>query len=263
MIFTVPESEIAIDLTLPDARFDAPELFLPRRKPVGNVVIDRTNFYGKRLKHAYIFTDDLLGKDLAGNRDGVIVGNTITQSGNNLLSTGDNNNHRLNLESVSESDFMSGRSDLTALSKVFYQDLGGRTAPRIFDKSNSGGGVGGYQFGAWENNNQWAFDIDNVYNLSVPHTFGADRIYEVGITIETDTEAHLNVRGIGTDTAAISGTYPVTTTTNAAIANWNHTTDRNWTGEIFYVYFFEGLLTDAQMEEVWNNPYQFLIPANE
>ena len=53
-----------MSVTIPDPRFEAPELFEPGRKPVGNVVIDWSHQLAKHITHIFMptpnFRDDLL-----------------------------------------------------------------------------------------------------------------------------------------------------------------------------------------------------------
>lgn len=59
------------DLILPDARFEMPELFIPRQKPVGAVAIDWSNPITRGLLDFWSFTDSLtslMGRSpVAGN----------------------------------------------------------------------------------------------------------------------------------------------------------------------------------------------------
>jgi hypothetical protein len=48
------------------------------------------------------------------------------------------------------------------------------------------------------------------------------------------------------------------TTTNAAIGHWNLATDRNWEGEIDYLYQFGLVLTDAERPLMQEAPHQIL-----
>ena len=44
---------------IPDPRFEMPELLTPGRKPVGNVVIDKGNKYGKHALKAFVPTNSM------------------------------------------------------------------------------------------------------------------------------------------------------------------------------------------------------------
>ena len=50
------------------------------------------------------------------------------------------------------------------------------------------------------------------------------------------------------------------TTASAGIGNWNHSTDRNWEGQIDYLYMFGRVLTDAERRTLQEASCQILAP---
>jgi hypothetical protein len=59
----------------------------------------------------------------------------------------------------------------------------------------------------------------------------------------------------------VGGTNAIpSTTTKAAIGNWNHTTDRNWHGYIDFIYLWNRVLDLSARRAIQNNPYQFVKP---
>jgi hypothetical protein len=59
----------------------------------------------------------------------------------------------------------------------------------------------------------------------------------------------------------VTGTNAVpSVTTNAAIGNWNHATDRNWHGYIDFIYLWNRVLDLGARRAIQNNPWQFVKP---
>jgi hypothetical protein len=49
-------------------------------------------------------------------------------------------------------------------------------------------------------------------------------------------------------------------TIDAEIGNWNHTTDRNWHGNIDFIYLWNRVLDLGARRATQNNPWQFVKP---
>jgi TolB-like protein len=67
--------------------------------------------------------------------------------------------------------------------------------------------------------------------------------------------------GDQTSFGQVTGTNAIpSTTSNAAIGNWNHTTDRNWHGWIDFVYLWDRVLDLGARRAIHNNPWQVVKP---
>lgn len=67
-------------LIIPDPRFEAPELFYPRRKPVGRVRVNKDHWAYKLANHFYLPKNAAFVKDMIGKQDLVTSGCTFTQN---------------------------------------------------------------------------------------------------------------------------------------------------------------------------------------
>jgi hypothetical protein len=67
--------------------------------------------------------------------------------------------------------------------------------------------------------------------------------------------------GDQTNFGQVAGTNAIpSATTNAAIGNWNHTSDRNWQGYIDFIYLWNRVLDLGARREIPNNPWRFVKP---
>lgn len=219
--------------------------------------------YARRMVGGWLFSDR--GSqviDLTGNNHGTIVGSTITsvvdQYGRAMNCTADNSTDRINLGSIVSSNPLSLSQGLacTIIARMYVNSgTKNNTFPRIIDKSNSGSGAGGWAMD-YSGSGVLEFYINGSF-MSGPstnvisgwHTFGFMRDESGNYEYFIDEESI----GSGNDTTA----FP-TTTTNAALLNWNHSTDRAWNGKADYIYVFDERLTETALRQITATPWMIL-----
>ncbi len=244
---------------------------LPKRKPLGGVEVDKANPYGKNVFAAWNFANrESWLEDAATGKLADLVGTTTNLKagdGNlNLFSDGDGNNHRLNLGSITSSNPISLSNASTGNSYTIFTRFRipsgtlSNAFPRIIDKSTGGGAADGWALSFQVSAGDLTFQIENTTVLSTLGTVPRNEWINVCVTVD-----NLSTKLYTSFSNTATGTLPAapTTTTNAAIANWNHSTDRNWDGDIAYIHMHYGAYSESQVKQYWANPYQILKPKSE
>ena len=194
------------------------------------------------------------------NSSGAGMGYSTGLNGRVFEHTGDGNDDGIELGSIPSTNKLSlaGKGAGGKATIVWSQFIPTGTLtndfPRLLDKTSAGQGADGYAM---------LYDLgDN--QMEFIHS-GGSPAQEAGATVVRDVWEHYAFRIDGSlvDTAGASwfkdgvdigagksGTPDASissVTTNAEIAQWNHSTDRQWHGKIDYLYVFDRGLTDAEI----------------
>jgi hypothetical protein len=133
--------------------------------------------------------------------------------------------------------------------------------PRIIDKSDGGSAANGWCFYPDGGNNNLYFSAGGANNAS---TTPLNRGIVTGLSFSLNTANTIlemyqdgaQIRGLSSPVSSLP-----TTTTNAAIGNWNHASDRQYRTPIYAIYVWDRFLEQSEHVNVNLDPYQFLIPA--
>lgn len=241
----------------------------PWQKPFRSMHINKVHPLARGLVGCWVMnegTGDAVF-DLSGNsNDGVLTNNArwvTTENGIGTEFPTDNGSDRINVEAITSNDPLSGvPSGEISIAVNVYVVSGSlnNDYPRIFDKSDGPNCSNGWmvfwddsltnqRIGVQANTTElefWSSDITRPawYSVVVTLKSGNNRIYINGIE-----DVH------NTDTF----TFP-STTTNAAIGNWNHATDRQWNGYINYVYVYDRIISAEEVVYIHREPYAMFQP---
>ena len=209
-------------------------------------------------------------RDLSGNGNhGTLLGSSISRvnyrGGRALFFNGDGNTDRYDLGPIDSANPLCLTGDvLTFVAGFRLQQSGlGNTFPRVFDKSDGAGLVNGYGFYIDDGvGDDYRFDVNGTSYGSDTLTGNEKYRYHIAcVTQDGSTLTFFKEVGDQTNFGQVGGTNAIpSATTNAAIGNWNHTTDRNWHGYIDFVYLWDRVLDLGARRAIQNNPYQFVQP---
>lgn len=195
------------------------------------------------------------GSKYAGTRVGTTITNKPSPYGIGVDSTGDGVADRIDLGSVAGTDDLAGTvNGITVISRVMV-DTGTLTsiAPRLIDKSNGGTGANGWWFGI-DSSLRPNFQVNSGTGfLGTGLTQGVWST--IGVSAAQGGAPSFYTNGRFDTVGGSSVTFP-NVTTNAAIANWNHTTDRQWDGQINYVFVWNRQLSAEEHKTINDNPWQ-------
>lgn len=245
-----------------------PQLLKKRRKPTCEVIPNRDNYFGWHLRHAYIFQNGRYCIDSAGDRHGTISGASIVPRGGNLYFENDASDDRIILPNVRKADFLSfSGGEVTVACRVNYlgDDAGPHPFPYIYGKQDGGNSQNGHALLREPTTPDWRFIVDrDLATANAASSLGGFNSgwgNVAGVVSVTDDQTKCYATGGTFGTAAMSGA-PVESdvTTPMAIGNWAHSTDREWQGEIEYLFFFDDSFTQDQIDELWDDPYQVFRP---
>ncbi len=221
--------------------------------------------------------------DLIGQNHGTVVGTTPVwtigspNEGSVMKFSGDNSADRINIGSMAAGNpLMLTATDFTIMARVRPRGPYGSTFPRILDKSDSGNAANGYAFYhrtdrlvlAMAGTEQTSAgsslvqaNLENAWSVSGvtfrdgdnETRFYSNHFVSGGTLIQARTRMRLL-------TAITATTQPATTTTNMALGNWNHTIDREWAGDISWIYIWDRVLSLDEVSEVALTPHALFQP---
>ena len=169
---------------------------------------------------------------------------------------GDATADRLDLGTVATSAPLtcSANNECTVISRVYYAS-NSNLFPRIIDKSSGTSAQNGWAFYyEYSGPDSIAFGVSGTIE-SVATTINPGNWYNLSCSaVGGGGQFRPFIDGslVGTDTVA--NNFP-TTSTSAAIGNWNHTTGRQWPGLIEYVLVFDVALSDSLLLKIEDRPY--------
>lgn len=179
----------------------------------------------------------------------------VGEHGRAFTHAGNATNDRIDLGSCPSTSPLSLSSG-TAYTIVWRAQLNSdpltNAAPRLIDKSNSGNGANGWALMRISTHDGYELrvDSDTIGPNSPPITRDVMQNWALRIDGAWTDLGSFDYFLEGVKTAAAGGaapSAPPTTTTNIAIANWNHSTDRQWDGPIDYIYIYARALSDAEI----------------
>jgi hypothetical protein len=245
-------------------------------KPTGEVTVDWSHPFTDGLLASYDFiSGERLNSDSGGNYHGTIVGTTVYKERDVLISGDDANNHRIDLGSYANThpwNFPNGGTIITRVKLADSPSAG--AASRVIDRSSGSAGTGGWAIMYVSDTNQWKTqaknnaandttvtdaNADNQWRTLIFRVDPVDRSASYRLDVYDD-----NFNFVGGSGSTLTSYIPATTTpVSVAIANWNHTTDRNWQGEISYIHVFDKPMAIEDALARAKNPYAYLKSANE
>lgn len=244
--------------------FMRPDVWTPPsgpRMPDWPFTINQDHSYSDRLEFAWVFVDGLGGVDLIGlnklssvdNSDSSITFPGSIDTGGVVVDfSGSAGDDRIDLGAVAVGNPLTLRATPFSFTTAYTNRANTTTHPRVFDKSDGGNSANGWAYyhrgGAgnevWFQGDgaNWEWDeAEHGITLPAPSTW-------VTVNGITTTSNELFVNGVSKGGSSTTDTMLFSTvTTNAAIGNWNHTTGRQWDGEIYFIDLHQGrILTDAE-----------------
>lgn len=182
-----------------------------------------------------------------------------TRLGRAFAFTGDSTNDRINFGSITSGNPLSlaGKSAFTIVVGLRYGGTPASSFPRIFDKSSSGGGNGGYVL-YYDTSLGLEVHVNNQTRYRHTITLAAGDVLQVGFTcfaLGTDGSFYIDGLPVATSIISSAASSVPTTTTNAAIGNWNHATNRMWDGNIDYVYILDAGAPARFFKEIHLDPF--------
>ena len=236
-----------------------PNSKIPGKKPTGLVKIDRSTPLSKYLYNSYAFLPDAkLEIDYAGKRNGIVTDpSKVLWTPQGIDFTGGTSvTSRFDLGEVTSDHPLSLVNSTTLVMRVRIDVSQG--FDRLIDKSDGGNALNGWAILQATAGNLWLIKDGQYVEL-------ASVSYVVGEWFDLFIRSDGNGVTIGTRDASDAwvGSVP-TTTTNAALGNWNHsTTDRMTDGQVEYLHIFDSELSDEHINSVWDDPYQLYKPSVE
>jgi len=182
------------------------------------------------------------------------------------MSSANLTNARHSLGTVNSSHPVSfvGQTEITLNAWARLSSTGNAQFPRIIDKSTAGSGSGGWYWGATNTNTQMTFASRSGTQYTFSNFFQVDEwhMYSMVFDQPNDTVyAYIDGVLFGSTSSGVANTFS-TTTSNAAIGNWNHSTDRHWKGQIVSVSGWNRRLDDGELHRLWNpqTRYELVTP---
>ena len=185
----------------------------------------------------------------------------ITIQNVSLNFSSDATNDRVDLGSIVNPNpiNLNGLSDRFSIMWGAVREDSGSNFPRIIDKSSAGSAADGWSL--------W-YDAGGIngYNLQDAsggrwHSIGLEHVTGVLQHWTFTTSSYPDAVTWFRDGRSIAGTKvstpatPPTTTANMAIGNWNHATDRMWSGRIEYIYILDFEAPAALVRSIYYDPF--------
>lgn len=193
--------------------------------------------------------------------------------------SGDNNTHRIDLGSIAAGDRInlnaSNTDGCTFMALFRLVENSNNNFPRLFDKSNGGNAAEGWAAYPNVGSNRFDFQADGVTAVTfttftnsyfegnwrlivITHDGGsANKMYGSQILRNPRDKAVI----AQTETETKTMNFP-TTTTNAALGNWNHATDRNFQGQIALIATWDRFKSDHEVQHLMENWQDAYLPHN-
>lgn len=254
-----------------------------REKPSGLAIPYYGNPHTHGLIAAWNFFEGAGSRlhDLVGVNHAVLTGTSINWNGGGEQErtagqfSGDGTTDRMDLGSIAAGNpLMLTGTDFTIMAKVRPRTPYGSTFPRIIDKSSAGSGTDGYAFYHRTDRLTLALagievsspvgslnlsDLENLWTVSCASFRNSNnQISFFSNSFDTGQSRRGGpMRLLGT----AAGFELPTATANAAIGNWNHAIDREWAGDISWIYIWDRLLTLDEVNEVALAPHAMFQPV--
>ena len=245
-------------------------LLSPQQKPFRGTQLNRDHPLARSLVGCWLMNEGE-GDEIANlgrySNKGILTNNAAwadTEKGIGTEYPTDTGTDRMSIGILGATNPLGGvpTSQITLVARVYMTTPAthNNDVPRIFDKSNAGGGGAGWA--VWYNSitNNFEGKIDNNENslISTTTTYTTAGWYDVGVTFKAgNTNIYIN----GVHETFHSNHYTFSSVeTPAAIGNWNHTTDRQWNGYILFVYVYSRIISNFEMAWLYREPYAMFQP---
>ena len=272
-------------LHLQEEMIRAPALLYRRRHPVvgQRVKLDKTHPYVEHMVGCwplwYQGDSSHFIEDLTGNNHGTEAGtgeevnHYYTKYGRGLGVGTNSASGRITLGLIDGNNPLSCNvnNEISIFGWCTFAVNPQNSFPRLIDKSNGANAVNGWGLAF---RREGATAPDNTINLNIAGTsydpgldaLGASDAVNDGKTSGfgvTAASGDIDFVWDGHLVGSSTGTYTIpATSTNCAILNWNHTTDRQWgDAPVYYVAVWDVKLPYQWLLDLTYDPYQIFIPA--
>lgn len=256
------------------------------RRPRVTARINRHHPLASGLVGCWLFNEGAgsLVHDACGNNHGTItggLGSTVLwtddpgltgepSAGLGLNFSSDASTNRVDLGSIMASNPLS----LSGLTKATFafgctlpnDALTTNAFPRILDKSNAGTGSNGFSMWVGSPGTRVSFARagTSVESIDIPGAIVVESGYSDTVVWRDGDSAGFSRDGALQQTrTGLGATAFATTTTNAAIGNWNHSTDRAFYGTLYYLFVWSRKIPQESIGALARDPYLFLTaPRN-
>lgn len=164
----------------------------------------------------------------------------------------DGDDDHVELGSITSSDDLCLNSATDLSFWLLFKPESGDTFQRIIDKSTGGSGTDGWALVIEETADEIQFYVDGLEEVSF-RLRGINLGEWQSITVVYDDSAtnwYLYINGLLQETQPASAFTIPTTTANCAIGSWNHSTAREFEGQINELRVYDVALTQANIEEL-------------
>jgi hypothetical protein len=244
-----------------EALLREPNLWVPDRKPVGQVKIDWNHPLGANVIHAFLLRG-LSAVDLF-TKERLSKTGTPTFEANSIVF--DTTNPDYFASSSTKFDFPDDEGTLIA--KVRCDSSAGFRG--VFsDKGssvwNTTEGIAFYVGTSGPNRLYVVMNGTSLYRVGdTALTQGA--VHTIATTFDPTNEIQIYIDGVADTFLASAGTYSTYTKSASSTITigsyYDRAVDRSFTGLIEYAYAFDRSLTSSEIQSLTDDPYQFLIPA--
>jgi len=199
---------------------------------------------------------------------------TDTPSGRAVQFSGDDTNDRIGLGSIPSTDplSLSGTSAATIAFWVRPNAFGSWPGGsiRVIDKSNGAGTANGWAAAMYNSGSaRYVLLVENsgseFWEGWLIDSFLDDWHFYLFRWAGTDIECFVDGKDQGSPDATFGASPPglpaSTTTTNAAIGNWNHEIDKNFSGDMGTVYVWDRALSDSEIQALATDPFGLIRRA--
>lgn len=192
--------------------------------------------------------------DTAGSNNGTLANGAAYSTTGGKHIEFDGLDDLVNLGSINSSNPLSLSSINGMTLEVWVRpDGSGDSFQRVIDKSNGGSAANGWSL-YYTNFQYLQFSIgggSTPGQLNITANVWQQFIVTVDFTTSTNNKKYYRNNGATSSTYSEAGT-PATTTTNARIGSWNHSTGREWNGGIGIVRIYDRILSAAEIDQNWN-----------
>jgi hypothetical protein len=230
---------------IPDPRFEMPSLLEPGRKPVGPVQIDWGHYLSEKLVGCYLLNNRAV-TNLVNNKVTEMTADDGSIARNNVNFTGSNG---LLIDLYTDDVFPQG----TIITSGYSPNSAGLWNYFVW----GGGASGDFAMAQYQPNNRFRTDLNSTFLNNdglVTTTLDDNNLLSWRFDVDSNTQSKNTNTGSATSTATIS--QP----TNSQIRIGGRFYDGREAEEMYFIYFWNRFLTDAEEGSIRDHPYQMLIP---
>jgi hypothetical protein len=218
------------------------------------IVTDGLVFYVDAANRKSYVSGDTTWNDLSGgDSNGTLTNGPTFDSGNNGSILFDGGNDNVNLGSITSGHPLMLDDSSITICAFIKKETGGDTFQRIVDKSTSSGGLNGYTM--WVNSSRVGFSVDgNNWDTDSSSAVSlGEWNYVTIVSGPSSTTSYVNgVEFVGSYYGGTSYSTPPNATANLRIGTWNHSTGREFKGNIAIVKIYNRALTQEEITQNYN-----------